>query len=72
MQTFRTLKSVDICKQIFSYLSSYNFVQEITAQVRVLSSPVGNLLIRVHTKFTLPFLDIPTSFYEFRKFALFF
>jgi hypothetical protein len=41
MQTFRTLKSVDICKQIFSYLSSYNFVQEITAQVRVLSSPVG-------------------------------
>jgi hypothetical protein len=26
------------------------------------------LIIRVHTKFTLPFLDIPTSFYEFWNF----
>jgi hypothetical protein len=25
----------------------------------------------IHTKFSLPFFDIPTSFYEFWKFALF-
>jgi hypothetical protein len=31
MQKFRALERVDICKQIFLYLSSYNFVQEITA-----------------------------------------
>jgi hypothetical protein len=31
MQKFRGLQSVDICKQIFLYLSSYNFVQEFTA-----------------------------------------
>jgi hypothetical protein len=31
MQKFRTLQSVDIHKQIFLYLSSYNFVQEFTA-----------------------------------------
>jgi hypothetical protein len=30
MQNFRALQGVDICKQIFLYLSSYNFVQEIT------------------------------------------
>jgi hypothetical protein len=31
MQKFRALPHVDICKQIFLYLSSYNFVQEFTA-----------------------------------------
>jgi hypothetical protein len=31
MQKVRSLQSVDICKQIFLYLSSYNFVQAITA-----------------------------------------
>jgi hypothetical protein len=30
MPKFRELKSVDICKQIFLYFSSYNFVQEFT------------------------------------------
>jgi hypothetical protein len=30
MQKFRALQSVDICKQISLYLSSYNFVQEFT------------------------------------------
>jgi hypothetical protein len=30
MQKLRALQSVDICKQIFLYLSSYNFVQEFT------------------------------------------
>jgi hypothetical protein len=28
MQKFRVIQSVDICKQIFLYLSSYNFVQK--------------------------------------------
>jgi hypothetical protein len=32
MQNFRALQGVDICKQIFLYLSSYNFVQEFTAK----------------------------------------
>jgi hypothetical protein len=32
MQKFGVLQSVDICKQIFLYFSSYNFVQEFTAQ----------------------------------------
>jgi hypothetical protein len=31
MQKLRALQSADICKQIFFYLSSYNFVQEMTA-----------------------------------------
>jgi hypothetical protein len=31
MKKFRALQSVDICKKIFLYLSSYNFVQEFTA-----------------------------------------
>jgi hypothetical protein len=30
------------------------------------------LLNIIHTKFSLTFLDIPTSFYEFWKFDLFF
>jgi hypothetical protein len=30
MQEFEALQSVDICKQIFLYLSSYNFAQEFT------------------------------------------
>jgi hypothetical protein len=40
MQKFRVLQSVDICKQIFLYLSSYNFVQEIITQMLVWSSPL--------------------------------
>jgi hypothetical protein len=31
MQKFQALQSVDIYKQIFLYLSSYNFTQEFTA-----------------------------------------
>jgi hypothetical protein len=31
MQKFRALQGIDICKQTFLYLSSYNFVQEFTA-----------------------------------------
>jgi hypothetical protein len=40
MKEFRALQSVDICKQIFLYLSSYNFVQETTAQMRFWLSPL--------------------------------
>jgi hypothetical protein len=29
-EKFRAFQSLDICKQIFLYLSSYNFVQEFT------------------------------------------
>jgi hypothetical protein len=31
MQKLRVLQNVDICKQIFLYLSSYSFVQKFTA-----------------------------------------
>jgi hypothetical protein len=33
MQKFRVIASVDICKQIFLYLSSYIFVQKNIAQM---------------------------------------
>jgi hypothetical protein len=68
MQNFRVLKSVYICKQIFMYLSSYNFVQELLHKSEFGQAPCVEWFKMSPKKFSLSFLDTPTSFYEFWKF----
>jgi hypothetical protein len=70
MQKFRALQSVYTCKQIFLHLISYNFVQNLLHKSEFGQAHCIELLIRVHSKFTLSFLDLPTSFYDFCKFEL--
>jgi hypothetical protein len=62
LEKFRALQSVDICKQIFLYLSFYNFVQEIVAQMQVWSSPLCRDVQEYSYKF---FFAIFGHFYKF-------
>jgi hypothetical protein len=73
IKKFRTLTGVDICKQIFMYLSSYTFVyNKILHKCEFCQAHCVELPKMSLTKFSLPFLDIPTSFYGFWKFETIF
>jgi hypothetical protein len=72
MQNFRTLSSIDICKQIFLYLSSYNFVPCIIVKMMMWLSFLGRATHKESHKnyfiIFLTFIHIPTDFgnlYEF-------
>jgi hypothetical protein len=53
MQKFRALQSVDICKQIFLYLSSYNFVQNLLYKSEFGQAHCEKWFKRSPTKFIL-------------------
>jgi hypothetical protein len=62
MQKFRLFTSIDICKQLYN---------KILLKCEFDQAHWLELLKSIHTKFSLPFLDILISFYEFWKFKLF-
>jgi hypothetical protein len=64
MKKFRALQSVDICKQIFLYLSSYNFVQEFKSTVKSGSRGIQqNLFCNFWT-----FLQVSMNFGSLKQF----
>jgi hypothetical protein len=64
IKKFRALQSVDICKQIFLYLSSYNFVQEFKSTVKSGSRGIQqNLFCNFWT-----FLQVSMNFGSLKQF----
>jgi hypothetical protein len=78
MQKFRTLSSIDIYKQIFLYLSSYNFVPCLIAKMMMWSSFLGRathkyshetyFIILWHLFIFLWILEIYMNFCEYIKY----